>query len=275
MIKKHYTALFWGLLLFWALAPFKAFGQDTDIPEKTSRLVNDYAGFLSSDENNALEQKLVAYSDSTSCQIAVIIVKSLNGYDISDLATRIGKKWGIGEAGKNNGVLILVKPKTREENGKAWIATGYGAESTVPDVLCKRIVDNEIIPSFKAGQNYQGLDKATTVIYSCLRGEYTPSQYIAKHKSKKNNSPVALIILIVVAVIIISSIKRGSSNQQHLSSGSSLPFWMLMGMMGSGGNRGSFGDFNSGGGAFGGGDSGGFGGFGGGDFGGGGAGGSW
>jgi uncharacterized protein len=275
MNHKIYKFLFSGIVFLLSLVSFTSFGQDSDIPNRPDppRLVNDFAGFLSQDENNILEHKLVAYNDSTTTQIAVVIMKSLNGYEINDLATRIGKKWGIGQQGKNNGILILVQPKSNEARGQAAIVTGYGTESAVPDAICKRIVDNEMIPSFKTGQNYQGLDKATTVIYSLLRGEYTPDQYIAKKGGKKSHFPV--IIIFVVVFIILSFLRRGSSNQQHMSTGSSLPFWMLMGMMGSGNNRGSFGDFNSGGGSFGDSGGGGFGGFGGGDFGGGGASGSW
>jgi uncharacterized protein len=274
MIKNTFHSLLGTFLFIFLLASGNLQGQDSDIPDKPNppRLVNDFAGFLSAEENNQLEQKLVAYYDSTTTQIAVIIVKSLNGYDISDMATRIGKKWSIGEAGKNNGILILVKPKIDNENGKVWIATGYGTESSVPDVICKRIVEYEILPAFKEGQNYLGLNKATNTIYSLLRNEFTPNQYLDKHKSKKkSNFPIAIIVVIIVVVIISS--RKNSSNSNHLSSGSSLPFWMLLGAMNSGRHNGSFGDFSSGGGDFGGG--GGFGGFGGGDFGGGGAGGSW
>jgi uncharacterized protein len=256
-----------GIVSLLSLFSFSSFAQDTDIPERPSppRLVNDFAGFLNQDQSMQLEQKLVAYDDSTSVQIAIVVVKSLNGYEVNDMATRIGNKWGIGQKDKNNGILILVQPKTQEERGQVAIITGYGSESTVPDIICKRIIDNEIIPSFKNGQFYEGLDKATATIYSLLRGEFTPKQYLDKKKGKKSGFPVAIIIIIII--VIIASLKKGSSNNQHMSSGGNLPFWMLLGMMGSGNHRGSFGDFNSGGG--------GFGGFGGGSFGGGGASGSW
>lgn len=274
MTKKIISPYLKLFLFLTVLIPGKLYCQESDIPEKPNpmRLVNDYAGFLTSEDNNYLERKLVAYYDSTSVQIAIVILKSLNGYDVNDMATRIGKKWGIGEANKNNGILILVKPRNDRENGKVSIATGYGSESAVPDVICKRIIEYEIIPAFKNGQNFHGLNKATETIYSLLRKEFTPQQYLSAHKHKKKSNFSFLIIVIIIIVIAIFS-RKNSSGYNHMSSGSGLPFWLLMGMMNSGRHSGSFGDFSSGGGDFG--SGGGFGGFGGGDFGGGGASGSW
>jgi uncharacterized protein len=251
--------------------------QTSDIPARPDppHLVNDFAGIITAEGRNALERKLVAIDDSSSTQIAIVTVKSLNGYDVIDMATRIGQSWGIGQKGKNNGIVILVKPKTSDESGQVAIVTGYGSESVVTDALCKRIVENEIIPSFKAGHTYEGLDKAVNTIYSLLRNEFTPTQYLARHKKEKSsNFPVLLIIIGVIVVVFIFS--RGSRGQGGISTGSDLPFWMLLGGGLLGGRGGSYGDFRSGGGDFGssGGDSD-FGGFGGGDFGGGGSSGSW
>ena len=80
-----------------------------DLPEKPKRLVNDYAGLLSDQEVNYLERKLVNYNDTTSTQITVLIVNNLNGYDIEDYAQRVGQKWGAGQKGKDNGVIIVIK----------------------------------------------------------------------------------------------------------------------------------------------------------------------
>src|SRR5208283_4080408 len=117
-------------------------GQTSGIPEKPDppRLVNDYAGFLTSAEQRQLENKLVAINDSSTTQIAVVIVKSLQGYDINDMGARIIQKWGIGQKNKDNGLLILVKPKLPGERGEIAIATGYGVEHLVTDALAKQIV---------------------------------------------------------------------------------------------------------------------------------------
>lgn len=258
------------LLLIFVSWIFPLFAQV--IPERPvpPRLVNDFANILSADEVARLETKLVVFNDSTSTQIAIIIVKSLNGYDKNDLAQRIGEKWGVGRKGKNNGVVILVKPKYGQEKGEVSIQTGYGLEGVLPDITCKRIVENEMIPAFNDNHYYNGLDKATSTIISITKGEYTAAQY----NKKTNPNPYGMLVPIIILFVVIFLI-RSSRGGTH-SVGKHLPFWTalwLLGSMGSGGGRGNWGNFQSGGGSFGGG--GGFGGFGGGSFGGGGAGGSW
>jgi uncharacterized protein len=241
-----------------------------DIPDKPvpPRLVNDFAGLLSNQEVNALEQKLITFNDSTSTQIAVVIVSDLQGYDKSDYAQRLGEKWRIGQKGKNNGILILVKTKTADSKGQVYIATGYGLEGAIPDMTCGEIVDNEILPSFRQGEYYNGLDKAINTLMSLARGEFSADQY-SKHLKKTAGKAVPLVVFIIIFIIIMMLMNSGKSNHNNISR-SGLPLWMLLAMMNSGRNShsGSWGGFSGGGG-------GGFGGFGGGSFGGGGAGGSW
>ena len=245
-----------------------------DIPPRPEppRLVNDLAGILTPEEVNQLENKLVAFNDSSSTQITVVIVKSLNGYDKSDFAYRIGQQWGVGQKGKNNGAVVLVKPKSTGEPGQAFIATGYGLEGVIPDALAKRIAENEMIPSFREDNYYKGIDAATTAMISLAKGEYTADQYVKKHS--KQSGPAALIVPLIILVVVFALIR--SSRARGHSVGKSLPFWTALWMLGSmgRGSGGSWNDFSSGSGGFGGG-GGGFGGFGGGSFGGGGAGGSW
>jgi uncharacterized protein len=262
------------LFLFTLLVSLNiAKGQNADIPDTTNppRLVTDFAGFLSSEEVNGLENKLLEYNNTSSTQIAVVIVKSLNGYEPSDFGTRIIEKWGIGQKGKDNGILLLVKPKTADEDGKVAISTGYGVEHLVTDALARSIIDKEIIPAFKNGNNYRGIDNAVNTLISLTRGEFTADQYMAQGKQKKSGK--GLLVIIIIIIIAIFSLFGNKGGGSHMSSKGDLPFWILMGMMGSRGSRGSFGGF-SGGGGFGGG-GGGFGGFGGGSGGGGGASGSW
>jgi len=248
-----------------------------DFPEKPSppRLVNDFAGMLSTQEVNALEEKLVAYEDSTSTQIAIVTVSDLMGYDKADYAQRLAEKWGIGQKGLNNGVIILVKPKTNESSGQVQIAQGYGLEGVIPDIVCGQIVDYEILPEFRNGNYYMGLDKATSTLMSLASGEYPADQYgKSKGSDLSNIAPIILFIIFFIIVMFMRS--NGGSNQRHISR-KGLPLWVLLSMMNSGGNKhsGSWGGFSGGGGFGGGGGGGGFGGFGGGSFGGGGAGGSW
>ena len=259
------------LFLIFALSG-RLFSQD--IPEKPDppRLVNDFAGMLKPDEIRALEDKLVAFNDSTSTQIAIIIVTDLNGYDKADYAQRLGEKWGIGQKGKDNGIVILIKSNTGGSKGDVFIAQGYGLEGAIPDLACSQIVDNVILPAFRAGNYYVGLDKATTALMKLASGEFPGEEYT---KPKKDDlSAFAPIIIIIIFIIIMFIRSSGGKNQRHISR-KGLPLWLLLSMMNSGRNShsGSWGGF-SGGGGFGGG-GGGFGGFGGGSFGGGGAGGSW
>lgn len=234
------------------------------------RLVNDYAGVLSASEAQSLENKLVAFNDTTSNQIAVVIVNDLQGYDRSDFAYRVAKDWGVGQGDFNNGVLILVKTKTESSSGQIFIATGYGLEGAIPDIACADIIDREILPRFRENDYYSGLDAGTDVLMALAAGEYSFQDY-SKDASSAAVPGIIIFILIIVFIVIISA---GSSNNKHLKKGgsSNLPLWLLLSMMGGGRSHGgSWGGF-SGGGSRGGG---GFGGFGGGGFGGGGAGGSW
>lgn len=269
-IKNYFV-----LVILSAFFSNPAYSQE--FPEKPvpPRLVNDFAGMLTSQEANILEQKLVLFNDSTSTQIAIVSVSDLAGFDKSDYAQRLAEKWGIGQRGLNNGVLILLKPKTNTSKGEAFIASGYGLEGVIPDIVCGEIVDYEILPSFRAGNYYGGLDKATSTLMSLARGEFTAEQYGKSMKKNASGAPggIFFIIMIIFLIVIISG-KSGGSNHKNIST-SGLSLWMLLGMMNSGHNShsGSWGGF-SGGGGFGGG-GGGFGGFGGGGFGGGGAGGSW
>ena len=235
------------------------------IPEKPvpPRLVNDYAQILSQDELQNLESKLVAVNDSTSVQIAVVIVPTLGVYEKADYAQQLGQKWGVGGAKFNNGIVILIKPKSPSENGEAFIATGYGVEGSIPDATALDVVNNEMIPHFKQNDYYGGINAATDVLISLVKGEFKADSY---SKKKKGSSAFFVLIIIVVIIILISR-NNGNHHTINRSGGGGLLFFPWI--MGGGGGSGSSGS------GFGGGGGGGFGGFGGGSLGGGGAGGSW
>lgn len=239
-----------------------------DIPPKPSqeRTVYDYGGMLNSQESKYFEQKLSQFARETSTQIILVTVESLNGYDKADYAQRLAEEWGIGQKGKDNGILILLQPKTSTQKGEAYIAIGYGLESVVPDAIAYDIVSREMIPSFKQGQIGQGINNAITVLMEITRGEYSAEAY-AKQKGSKGGA--AGIIVIIIVIFFIRTFSSGSRRHHTMGGrGSSALPWFLMGtMMGGSRSGGSFGNFSGG--------SGGFGGFGGGGFGGGGAGGSW
>jgi uncharacterized protein len=239
-----------------------------DIPDRPSppRLVNDFANLLRSEDVINLEKKLLDFNDQTSTQIAVVIVNDLHGYDRAEFTYRLAEKWGVGQKGKNNGIVVMVKPKTSSSPGQAFIATGYGLEAVVPDALAKRIIEVVMIPEFKVNNYYAGLDSATNVLMSLTKGEFTAEEYNQKTNAEKGSSIAVAIIFFVIFFFIFFI--RGRKGRQH-SIGRGIPFWIALSMLGSTrrSSGGSFGNFTSGGG--------GFGGFGGGSFGGGGAGGSW
>jgi uncharacterized protein len=268
MIKKQ---LFKILPVSFLITLFSGMLNAQDIPEKPypPRLVNDFAGMLNMQEINALEHKLVAFDDSTSTQIAIVTVEDLKGYAIADYANRLGEKWGIGQKGFDNGLLILVKPKTETSQGKVSIAQGYGLEGAIPDLICSQIIDNEILPAFRSGDYYGGLDKATSTLMSLASGEFSADQY-GKNKKEDYGAFAPFIFFIIFLIIIMFIRSSGGKNQKHIGN-KGLPLWLLFSMMnsGRGSHNGSWGGFSGGGGG------GGFGGFGGGSFGGGGASGSW
>jgi len=249
-------------ILFFCLAGTIAYADDSKVfPDKSSVLVNDYALFLKPGEVNALEQKLVAYNDSTSTQIVIVTMTSIGEYAASDYAQQLAQKWGIGQKGKNNGLLILVVKEPHD----FWIATGYGMEGNLPDATLKRLFEEVVKPNFKQGNYYGGLDEVTDAIMQIMSGTY---QADGKGRKASGNRALFIFVALIILIAVFSSIaKRGGGKGNGGSGGGGFLAGALLGSLASGG-------FSSRGG-YSGGSGGGFGGFGGGSFGGGGAGGSW
>jgi uncharacterized protein len=257
------------LLLAFLLTVLSLKAQDIPPRPNPPRLVNDLAGILTPSQQQYLEKKLRVFNDTTSNQIVVLTVKSLNGYDPADFAFTVGEKWGVGQKKFDNGVVILVKPKYGErDRGQAYIAVGYGLEPVIPDVVAKRIVDREMIPYFKQNNYFKGIDSAVNTIMKLAAGEISEKAYM-----KNTETPWWFSILPFIIFIIIFFLIKASNARSYSMHHSGTSFWtaMFLGSMMSGGGRSS--GFGGSSGGFGGG--GGFGGFGGGSFGGGGAGGSW
>ena len=231
------------------------------------RLVNDHAGLLSPDQQQSLESKVDAYDDSTSNQIAIIIVPTLNGLEPVDYAVKLGRDWGVGGKQFNNGVIILIS--TEKDNRKVFIAPGYGLEGAIPDVTAKSIVDNDLIPYLKEGDYYRGLDLAVDAIMQAARGEYKAPEGYRQGKGKGGSFFPFIFIIIIIIIIIFRNRGGGGgmASRRGYRGGISPLWWLPLGGLGGGGG--------SGGSGWSGGGGGGFGGFGGGGFGGGGAGGSW
>jgi uncharacterized protein len=262
--------MFKKILIFSCLLLCTMFAFAQELPPKSNTLVTDFTNTLSASDKQQLESKLVAFNDSSSTQIAVVIIKSVGDYDINDYGQKLGRAWGIGQKGKNNGILVLVAMGDR----KVAIQTGYGAEGPLPDVTTHEIIQNDIQPKFRAGDYYGGLDAATTDIIKYTKGEYKADKKVQRGSSGGGGGSIIILIIIVVVILIIIFRNRGGGGHIIDSRGGASPFWWFLGGAMLGRESGGWGGFSGGGGS-GGGDSGGFGGFGGGDFGGGGSSGSW
>lgn len=252
-------------LLFLALftvAVFRGWAQDIPARPNPPKLVNDLVGLLDPAQRQALEDKLDVFDDSTSVQIAVVIISSTNDYDPVDYAVKLGRSWGVGNKGFNNGVIFLVA----KDDHKVFIAPGYGLEGAIPDITCKNIIDNAVLPRFKEGNFYAGIDSGVNAVILASKGEYkAPAGY--HQKSGAGGFVVILIIGFIILIIFLSN-RGGGGGGGYMSRrgywGGPILWGAAGGLLGGGGSGGG-----------GGGGGGGFGGFGGGGFGGGGAGGSW
>lgn len=222
------------------------------------RAVQDYVGLLSEQEQAALNLKLKNYADSTSTGIVIVIVKEVED-NINYRATQILSQWGVGQKGKDNGVVLLMAVNQRQ----IAISTGYGIEDRLTDALSRRIINNEIIPYFSKKQYYKGFDLATSSIMKLLSGGF-----VADSKVTESFNPLLFFLVMLFFFILIALMVKGgnSGNNNGNKGGMDLTDFIILSQLGRSRSSGSFG------GSFG---SGGFGGFGGGMGGGGGASGSW
>lgn len=257
-----------SLVVMNIMAAFSVSAAD-DIPQRPQpqRLVNDLAQIFSASQISSLEQKLVAFDDSTSNQITVVTVSDLNGYEPAEFATKIGIAWGVGSKDFNNGIVLLVKPKTESSSGQVSIQIGYGLEGAIPDAYCKRIIENDIIPHFKENDYFGGVDAAVDVLMGLASGEISEPR---DGSDEEEGDGIVLILFLFIMFLAIIAFSRknknsgkngGSSGGSHRSGGPVIFYGPS-----SGSSSGYSGGSSSGGS---------FGGFGGGSFGGGGASGSW
>lgn len=257
-----------SVLLAFVLLCINAFGQIQDFipnrpspPQLFNNLSEQMPNFLSNGEATQLEKDLRAFARNTSNQIVVVIVDDLQEIPPADFATELGQKWGVGQADKDNGIVLLICPVGGKNQRKVHIATGYGLEGAIPDAVCKQIVENEILPYFKEENYFRGIQNAVQILEDLSKGEYNSQEYFQKLQKQRRTRKIIVGSIIAVIAILLYIFRNKRGGGMTLSSGG---FYF-------GGFGGGFGG-GSGSGGFGGG---GFGGFGGGGFGGGGAGGSW
>lgn len=270
MKGKKLIRLFFLLFIFSGYT--SAFAQELPPKPNPPKLVNDYAGVLSEEEKNLLEQKLVAFNDSTSSQIAVVLMQSTGEYPVDDYAIALYRNWGIGQKGKDNGVVILCAMADR----RVAIITGYGLEGALPDAVCKRIIEQQIKPNFKQQQYFNGLNEATDVVIKRASGEYTADEVGGDEIGPAGG--IVFIIGVFIFIIGLSFFIQYHRVKRYaiLNSIDFWTAWQLLSAVDRRNSRSSGGSGWSSGGSGGGWSSGGgFGGFGGGSTGGGGASGSW
>jgi uncharacterized protein len=237
-----------------------------NIPAKPNppRLVNDFAHLMSDDEVARLENKLVAYDDSTSTQIVIVTLNPTDDYPVEMYALKILREWGVGNKKTNNGIVLLADMK----NHRIRIETGGGMEGSIPDITASHIIQNNIVPNFRSDNYYKGFDEATDAIFKAAAGEYkAPDDY--HNRGNKGGSIIGGIVFFIIIIIVLSRINRGGGGGGVIGRSGFLPWLLVNSMLNSGRGGGGGGGWSGGGGG------GGFGGFGGGSGGGGGASGSW
>ena len=262
-----------AVLILWSATALMSHA----FPVKPSpeRLVNDFAGIFTPAQISGLENTLVAFDDSTSNQIVVVTTTDLDGLTPAEYGTRIGLEWGVGSEKFDNGIVMVVKPKTENSRGEVNISVGYGLEGAIPDAYAKRIIQNDMIPNFMEGNYFRGVEQACVILMKLASGEISEAR-----ETGKDDFPVELISFLLLFFIVFTVVlsKKGNGGN-HGGNGRNngrggdpdLADVIILGnILGSGRSGRSFGGGFSGG-SFGGG----FGGFGGGSFGGGGASGSW
>lgn len=248
-----------GALLALALLAAPAFAAPK-FPALTGRVV-DGANMLSPAVENNLTGRLAALESQTGRQLVVVTVPSLEGYPIEDYGYQLGRRWGIGEAKADDGVLFIVAPNER----KVRIEVGYGLEPILTDALSSIILQTAVIPKFKAGDMEGGVVAGADAIADQLalpadQAQARAQQAVAREqKNSSGGSGLHALILLIIIFFAINAM-RGGRRRRRGGMGGVLPGIILGSMLGGGGHRGGGGGFggggfSGGGGSFGGGGS--------------------
>lgn len=174
-------------------------------PKNANELVYDYAHVIDSANLAVINDSLKNLYIYNKTQVVVLTVESLDGMEIEDYCQEVFQKWGIGDKKLNNGVLIVVKPKTETSGGKVRIHTGYGAEGALPDLLCKMIQTDSMIPSFKENNYGLAIKKAVNLITPSMKGEYpqdVASFLKEKQEEKKRDAWIAVIVYGILYILL-------------------------------------------------------------------------
>lgn len=262
-MNRFYLIL--SVLWLFLVLPAQTQAQGFEVVKPTGAWVTDLGGMLSASEERWLSQRLDGYEDSTSTQIIIVTLPNLNGVPAGEYAVELGRQWAVGQQGQDNGVVILASRDDR----KIFIATGYGLEGAIPDIIASRIIQNIMVPNFRRGDFYNGFSGAVDALIDAARGEFSGQP---NNELPFDSEDIRFLIFIAVLLFFIFINNSGSGGKKYRRRRRGDFPVILWGPSFGGGSGGFGGGF--GGGGFGGGGFGGFGG-GGGSFGGGGAGGGW
>ncbi|MBS1977203.1 MAG: TPM domain-containing protein [Bacteroidetes bacterium] len=229
------------ILSFLAILTEESAYAQKKIPELWGQRVHDEAGVLAEQDVQQLEQKLKIFEDSTTNQIAVLIIPSLDGDIIEEYALRVAETWKLGTKDRDNGALLLISIQDR----KARIEVGQGLEGPLPDAMCGRIIRNELAPAFRRGDYAGGVNATVDGIMMAVKGEYK-SDGSKPASGESSGMATGFIIFIIILIIILRSRRGGGSGW---SSGG----WYIGGGGGGSGWSSGGGGFSGGGGSFGGG----------------------
>lgn len=234
------------------------FGQVEILDYKPKNLVNDFARLFTDEQVRRLEKRLVDFNDTTTNVIVVVTVNDLGGYPSSQFAYEILDRWGVQHKDEKNGLVILIKPRN-ETSGDVAISVGYSLEGVIPDILAKRVIEEQMIPELKKEHYHDAVQKALDVMLPLIAGEIS-------YEREDEPSPLAIVLFaalifaIIIAITILDYKKRGGGGSSGSGDHSRRTVWMPMGGGfggGSfGGGSGGFGGFGSRGGGGGGGASG-------------------
>ena len=184
------------LTLMVLLATIGTFAQIPDKPNPP-KLVNDFAGILP--DANIMEDSLEEFARKTSNQIVVVTINDLEGLDKADFAQQLGQKWGVGGKKYNNGIVILIKAKN-ETKGEAFIATGYGMEGALPDAVCYKVVNHEMIPHFKENNYSEGVWAALHILMPIAKGEIDVNNYA---ENADDDTIIGIVFIFVLIFLFI------------------------------------------------------------------------
>ena len=193
----HFAAVLFILFSFTAL-------QALDVPLLKGR-VNDYASMFSNEALSRIETKLKALEDTDSTQVVVLTINTLNGDVLEDFSMRVAESWKIGQAGKDNGVILLIV----KNDNRLRIEVGYGLEGVLTDAVCGRIIDSIMVPNFRAGNFDAGIENAIDAIVTIVNGEFVSGiNKTPDIGDQLDNKPGEMIVTFLVFFLFVRALTQ-------------------------------------------------------------------